>query len=335
MPKYPSFGEPAAIRFEPLAQAPVPAIAPGPTASAPAIKLQSTTVRMKTEQPAGYTPPPRSYEARDMAAIPYVQRGTPETRSSSFPWKLVAAAVVLIVAGVGAGRAYLPRRSAKPTAAASAVPMVPLPAPEISTGSLTVDTQPSGARVLVDGAAAGETPLTLDDLAPGRHTLTFVTAAGTVKKIVRVEAGKTLTLDVPVYSGWVAVFAPIALDISENGRGIGSTEQGRLMLSPGKHELTLSNREFGYKAVRTVTVEPGEERPITVQPTGEVSLNALPWAEVWIDGQKTGETPIAHLQVPLGTHEILFKHPQFGERRMTVTVTATAPVAASADFTKQ
>jgi hypothetical protein len=213
--------------------------------------------------------------------------------------------------------------------------MAPLPAPEISTGSLTVDTQPSGARVLVDGAAAGETPLTLDDLAPGRHTLTFVTAAGTVKKIVRVEAGKTLTLDVPVYSGWVAVFAPIALDISENGRGIGSTEQGRLMLSPGKHELTLSNREFGYKAVRTVTVEPGEERPITVQPTGEVSLNALPWAEVWIDGQKTGETPIAHLQVPLGTHEILFKHPQFGERRMTVTVTATAPLAASADFTKQ
>jgi hypothetical protein len=40
--------------------------------------------------------------------------------------------------------------------------------------------------------------------------------------------------------------------------------------------------------------------------------------------KKVGETPVAGLQVPLGTHEIVFKNPQFPERRVTVTVTAKA-----------
>jgi len=105
------------------------------------------------------------------------------------------------------------------------------------------------------------------------------------------------------------------------------------MLSPGRHELTLSNREFGYSEVRTVEVEPGEERSITVQPTGEVNLNATPWAEVWIDGKKIETTPIK-LQVSLGTHDIVFKHPQFGERTKTAVVTASAPVMLTVDFTK-
>jgi hypothetical protein len=188
--------------------------------------------------------------------------------------------------------------------------------------------------VLLDGKPAGQTPLTLDGVAAGRHVLTFVTPSGSVKKTVRVEAGKTVSLEVPIFSGWVAVFAPIALDIAEKGRSIGTTEQGRLMLTPGRHELTLSNREFGYSSVQTVEIEPGEERSLNVQPMGEMNLNAVPWAEVWIDGQKAGDTPLARLQIPLGTHEILFKHPQHGERRLTVTVTATAPVASTVDFTK-
>jgi hypothetical protein len=155
-----------------------------------------------------------------------------------------------------------------------------------------------------------------------------------VRKNVRVEAGKTATLDVPVYSGWVAVFAPVLLDIAENGRSIGTTEQGRLMLSPGRHQLVFSNRELGYTTRETVDIEPGEERSVNLQPTGELNVNALPWAEVWIDGQKTGETPVAHMRVPLGTHDIVFKHPEFGERKLTATVHANVPTAATVDFTK-
>jgi hypothetical protein len=54
---------------------------------------------------------------------------------------------------------------------------------------------------------------------------------------------------------------------------------------------------------------------------------------VWIDGNRVGETPIANLEVPLGTRVFIFKHPQHGERRVTATITAT-PSAVSVDFTK-
>jgi hypothetical protein len=176
--------------------------------------------------------------------------------------------------------------------------------------------------------------VTLQGVTPGKHTLTFVTSTGTVKKPIRVEAGKPLSVDVPIYSGWIAVFSPVTLDIAENGKSIGTTEQGRLMLSPGRHQLTFASRDMGYKTTQVVDIEPGEERSVSLVPTGELNANATPWAEVWMNGSKVGETPIAALRVPLGTHDVVFKNPKFPDRQVTVTVRATAPAIAFVDFTK-
>ena len=35
-----------------------------------------------------------------------------------------------------------------------------------------------------------------------------------------------------------------------------------------------------------------------------------------------GQTPIANIQISVGTHEMVFRHPQFGERKQTIVVTA-------------
>jgi hypothetical protein len=75
--------------------------------------------------------------------------------------------------------------------------------------------------------------------------------------------------------------------------------------------------------------------PVAVAlPNGVLSLNAEPWAEVWIDGQKVGETPLGNVSVPIGPHEIVFRHPQLGEQRHAVTVTQAAPVRVSVDMRK-
>jgi len=63
-------------------------------------------------------------------------------------------------------------------------------------------------------------------------------------------------------------------------------------------------------------------------------VNALPWATVLLDGKEIGTTPVANLDVPLGTHELVFRHPQFGERKQTVVVTAKAPVRVVQDLRK-
>ena len=41
-----------------------------------------------------------------------------------------------------------------------------------------------------------------------------------------------------------------------------------------------------------------------------------------LKGVSLGTTPLGDLAVPIGTHELVFRHPQLGERRQTVTVKA-------------
>ena len=102
------------------------------------------------------------------------------------------------------------------------------------------------------------------------------------------------------------------------------------MMAAGRHVLEFVNQTLGYRESRAVQVLPGKVAPIAINlPTGRVNLNAAPWAEVWIDGQRIGDTPIGNLDVPIGPHEIVVRHPEHGEKRHAVSVTAGAPVRLS------
>ena len=51
--------------------------------------------------------------------------------------------------------------------------------------------------------------------------------------------------------------------------------------------------------------------------------------EVWVEGEHVGTLPLGDISVPLGTREVLVRHPQFGERRQTVEVTYGSPTQVS------
>jgi hypothetical protein len=55
---------------------------------------------------------------------------------------------------------------------------------------------------------------------------------------------------------------------------------------------------------------------------------------VFIDGKNVGQTPIGNLSLAIGTYEMTFRHPELGERRQTVTVTATGTNRVGVDLTK-
>jgi hypothetical protein len=40
------------------------------------------------------------------------------------------------------------------------------------------------------------------------------------------------------------------------------------------------------------------------------------------------------MRVPLGTREFVFKHPQYGERKVTALIRADQPTPVSVDFTR-
>ncbi len=354
-PVYPSGVAQTAAYGTPSAPQPAPPgpLVPKPVQPAPQAGVH---VKVKAEAPSGFTPRKSPHTEPATVHVPPNRFGTlglgpsgspVDDQPRAFPWKLAAVAVGVAVIAILVGRTYLPGRTAVPgepgaqvdPAATTTPAATPPPAstddtpPPAGRGRLVVTTQPPGIKVLLDRKPVGETPLRLD-VQPGRRMLTFLTAGGEVIRSVRVAAGKTETLDIPVFSGWIAAFAPIVLAVSADGKSIGSTEESRLMLPPGKHQITFSNKELGYTSTQEVDIEPGDVKTINVQPRGAVNLNAIPWAEVWLDGQKLGDTPLAGISVPLGLREFVFKNPQFAEKKVSATIKASANAPVVVDFSK-
>jgi hypothetical protein len=134
-------------------------------------------------------------------------------------------------------------------------------------------------------------------------------------------------------SGFLRVDVAVPMRISEDGRLLGTTDVDRLMLPAGDHTLDLRNDELQFTTRQTVTIKPGDTTAVQVRlPSAPLSINARPWAEAWIDGERVGDTPIGTLMRTIGRHEIVLRHPELGERRVPVVITLAQPARVSVDF---
>jgi hypothetical protein len=231
------------------------------------------------------------------------------------------------------------------TAGAQASQYIELPQTPTTFGQLQVRTVPPGARVSVDGLPRGTSPITVQELTPGEHAVLLESTLGSVKQTVTIEAAITASLTVPLgaaaaegvaVSGWIALSAPADVQVFENSRLLGSSQSDRLMVSAGRHEIEIVNETLGFRATRSVQVSSGKVTPVKIEfPKGIIALNAIPWAEVWADGEKVGDTPIGNLQLTIGSHDFVFRHPELGEQRQTATVTLKTPARLSVDLRKK
>jgi hypothetical protein len=233
--------------------------------------------------------------------------------------------MLLIGAGlVAGGGAYYLQEAIPDT---TPVKPAPMSRPNPKVGRLAITSEPPGAKVVVDGRFRGLTPLTIADLAPGSHAVLLDSSVGSVRRIVAIKAGGEAALNESIYEGYLLVFAPFEVRVSEGQRLLGTTESEKMMLSSGRHELVLTNKILGYRETRVIDINPGETASINVKTVeGIVRVIAAPGTDVSIDGQSVGTTPLADLRVPVGSREIVLKHPQLGERRVVVDVTLLAPV---------
>jgi hypothetical protein len=210
-----------------------------------------------------------------------------------------------------------------------------------ATGELLVRTDPIGASVTVDGKYVGRSPVSVPDLAPGTHTVVMQNDSGTQTERVIIENGRTASLVVSMggltpkagAAGWIRLEVPGSVQVLENGRVIGNSDFERIMLPVGRHDLEFVNDSLGSRERRAAHGLAGPTAAMRLEwPRGTMAINAIPWAEVLVDGNRVGETPIGNVSVPIGSHEILFRHPELGERRMSVTVTARETLKVGIDL---
>jgi hypothetical protein len=216
---------------------------------------------------------------------------------------------------------------------ADLTPTEAAPGSKKRTGRLVVTSPSSVAQVFVDGKPRGVTPLTLDGLQAGKHTVMLQNQNGSVEQIVNVGASETAQLDQTIFPGWVSIVAPVDLIISEGTRSLRLDDRSQVMLPPGPHELVFENRALGYQEARHVDVRPGETTQLSIAPPrSKATFTATAPAEVWLDGVSVGQTPLIDLPVEIGTHHVKMKSGA-AERQFTVTATMT-PLAFNADFSQ-
>ncbi len=215
-------------------------------------------------------------------------------------------------------------------------------APEASTSfsSVAITTDPAGARVLVDGETRGTSPVSVTGLIAGNHKVTVIGDNGTVERQIVTEAGvaSSLVVALPktpaVSAGWLSVSAPFEVQVVERGDVIGTSASPRFMVPAGTHEADFVNETLGFSEHRRIDVNAGATASIKIEARSTLSINARPWAEVTLDGKPVGQTPIANLNVSLGSHQLAFRHPDLGERQQTVMVTAKGPNRVAVDLTR-
>ena len=279
---------------DPFPSEPKPATpAPRPFASPAAAEMPAATA-MTPPPPAKTAPPPDKTAPPPAKAAPLRRTLFKAPRVS--PWVTAAlGGVALIEAAVIVA---LLMRAPQTVAAAPAATPPP-----------SVQTQP--VAPVIQASAA---------LPPAR---TVSPASPQPADPVQLAAGKQR-------SGGVRLITPIELKVLEGEKVLGSTADGAIIATAGTHQLDLINTMLGVRVRKAVTFRAGEIANFDVAlPQGRVSVNAQPWAEVLIDNKPIGETPLANVAVSLGDHEVIFRHPELGERRQTITVRADQPTRVS------
>jgi hypothetical protein len=292
----------------PVRPASVAELAPPYSEPIPDPEAFDDSIVLPGRRPAPVPPSPGPIALKTRALPPWIGRAG------------MAAAAVLVV-GVGGFFALQwfegARRNA--TASPSAAPAKPHAK---TVGGLKVTSTPDGARVVIDGRDRGITPLTLDDLPVGTHMVSIEAKNGSVQRSVAVSPEYVAQLDEQIFDGFVAVFSPIEIVISEANKVLRPDEHSEIMLSAGTHRLRFVNRALAYDETQTVVVKPGEKTAYNLAPPrSTVSVTASDSAEVFLDGASIGPTPVNAVPAAIGTHELVLKRAVGGEKRMPITVT--------------
>ncbi len=345
----------------------VPPPPPAPPESPPAqrelpvvVAFGLTAPQLPPEPPAVEWAPPVTVERDSSTVTTAPQAARPRgpsmlarvrsrIRSLDLPlgrWAAFAAGGAVVVALGMTAKPYVWKGAARAKAAvmaldsamaASPVPVDshPVERPRKMTGRLELTAEPAGAQVILDGKPRGVTPVTLDDLSPGTHTYELRSPEGSVRRSFVIRAGETAQVSESIFGGWVKVFAPFEVTVTEGGRVVHLEDGNQIMLPAGRHELHVMNRALAYDTVHRVEVTPGETVTISIgPPTSTMTINASTPADVWIDGVHAGATPLVGRQVTVGTHDIVVRRGDGDERHAVVTVTVK-PFAMDVDFSKQ
>jgi len=218
------------------------------------------------------------------------------------------------------------------------------------TGSILIESKPSGAQVTMDGANTGrQTPCTIDNLSAGRHDIRIskngyqtaqLTRSVEAGQKTRVSANLAKTQSRTVRPSTQKAYFKVNVDpwakIYIDGQYTETTPIARAIeISAGSHLVKLDNPNYqpwskrvNFKAGETVSMD------VRLEPfAGYLRISVRPWADVYVDGKFHETTPIADpIKLPAGRHNIKLINPSFETHEEVVTIVANQTIKKSVEL---
>ena len=224
--------------------------------------------------------------------------------------------------------------------------MINLIANPSQTGSLNLDSSPSGADIWLDQRYYGTTPQVIGGLSDGSHTLTLRDAGYyDYTAQVTIIAGQTTTLspgmspytpssgfgDLRIQSNPVG--AAVYVNNNYAGTTISSTALYVTQLKPGSYSVrvTLAGYQIYTQTAAitagTVATIQANMVPVSPGPTpytnGQITVRSNPsGANIYLDNAYKGLTPLTLVDIPQGSHAIILKLNGYQDWQSSVNVLA-------------
>ena len=234
----------------------------------------------------------------------------PASRSAHDVWWRVAAIIALIAFLIALGLLLLP--NAVSTAAGS------------STG--LVGTAQNAARAAAKQAVAAAPEVTRSALTAAASVLPQVEILKAPAPVpvspAPAPAARAEEKPAPITGpGFLTAFSRIPMEVYADGKRIGTTEDGQLLIASGTHQIEFVSERFHYRAGASLTIPPGHVLPYTVAlPSAELRIITTPGSEIWLEGERIGIAPLEQIHVPIGTREIVVRDSSGAEKRQVVEV---------------
>lgn len=206
------------------------------------------------------------------------------------------------------------------------------------SAGLTVTSQPAGATVQINGRKAGVTPLEVSRLQPGVQVVR-IAFDGYKSSRRQVELGFAETGEVhvglePIVGKLLLTLKPRDALVTIDSQVYGEI-QSDLKLAAGTHQLKVEKPGFQpYESKISIHEEVPLEVEVELQPiVAAVTINSKPGgAQVSLDGENVGKTPLTLEGVSFGQHEVGVRLGGYDRFLTTVEVNSDKPITLSPEL---
>ena len=213
-----------------------------------------------------------------------------------------------------------------------------------STGTLAVQTSPSGASVYINGIYQGTAPVTVNGVRPGTYTvIAEMPGVESATEVVTITGSeyRTVTLTLGGTGDITFTSDPSGAFIELDGTIIGTTPHTETDVEPGDHQIVITKNGY-YNWRETIDMSSSGTRYIyavlnSIAPENTIRIRSDPaGAAIYLNGIYQGETmengyfPINDLRT--GQHTILLRLSGYDDYQETVSLSEGQTVTVYTDL---